>query len=152
MTIPLTTVPFSITERWNYSFKTSPYAPQLLTSSETNVDKVSFKTTSINKLLWSRKLSWLFFRSKFPRNFLDSPVILDSPKYFFDRKFSFENICAKKSFLVNIFWILFHPNQQENIVGNFGFSWTFLTFYFITPDLRKRYVVCGENNQIFSKS
>jgi len=41
--------------------------------------------------------------------------------------------------------------MTENVVGKFDLSWTFLTFYFITPDLRKRYVVCGENNQNISK-
>ena len=49
---------------------------------------------------------------------------------------------------MNTFWNLFHP-KQEDVGGNFGLSWTFLTFYFITPDLRKRYVSAGKITKFF---
>lgn len=37
--------------------------------------------------------------------------------------------------------------MTENVVGNFYLNWTFLTFYFITLDLRKRYSEHRDNNQ-----
>ena len=37
--------------------------------------------------------------------------------------------------------------MTENVVGNFYLNWTFLTFYFITLDLRKRYSEYRDNNQ-----
>ena len=37
--------------------------------------------------------------------------------------------------------------MTENVVGNFYLNWTFLTFYFITLDLRKRYSELRDNNQ-----
>jgi len=37
--------------------------------------------------------------------------------------------------------------MTENFVGNPYLNWTFLTFYFITLDLRKRYSEPRDNNQ-----
>ena len=37
--------------------------------------------------------------------------------------------------------------MTENFVGNPYSNWTFLTFYFITLDLRKRYSEPRDNNQ-----
>ena len=37
--------------------------------------------------------------------------------------------------------------MTENVVGNFNLNWTFMTFYCITLDLRKRYSEPRDNNQ-----